>query len=354
MAKKSVFLTYLLWLVGGVFGLHHLYLGRDLQAFLWCCTLGGYVGCGWLRDIVFIPEYVADANEDEKFMEKYVEKIRKHNTPPFSLTRYTGMIIVAYVFTSVLMLAIPEEEVGGIDWNWLVVFVPLACALGVWAVGNIGRQKGTIWWALAAAFAVYPFRTYFSDDSTWLTTMTFLSASAFDNKSKQWRRTHKRRSLCRRLTVFTLCLSLYMSLWCSYIYFNAKLTDSNGEEVRVHEALHHLFTSPLWTDLKQSLKDTYNFAQHHGWYETWKLVVDLSDPHGEQNAYKVLEVSSSATQAEITSSWRALSRKYHPDKVKDPDKRREAQEKFMEIQQAYEIVSSIRAKRSSRNKRYNP
>lgn len=59
---------------------------------------------------------------------------------------------------------------------------------------------------------------------------------------------------------------VYLSIWGSYLYFNGKVTDSNGDEVPVHEALHHFFTSPWWTDLKQSLYDTYQFAQHHGWY----------------------------------------------------------------------------------------
>jgi TM2 domain-containing membrane protein YozV len=37
----SLFVAYILWLVGGFFGLHHFYLGRDLQAFLWWCLPGG-------------------------------------------------------------------------------------------------------------------------------------------------------------------------------------------------------------------------------------------------------------------------------------------------------------------------
>jgi len=79
----------------------------------------------------------------------------------------------------------------------------------------------------------------------------------------------------------------FIALWVSYFYFNAKLTDSNGDEVPVHDAIHHFFTSPWWLDLWQSLKDVWVFAQHHGWYETWKQVIDLSDPHGEINAHKV-------------------------------------------------------------------
>lgn len=76
--KKSTVLTYFLWLVGGVFGLHHIYLGRDAQAFIWWCTLGGYIGCGWIRDLFYIPKYVADVNEEETFVRKHVEMLRAH------------------------------------------------------------------------------------------------------------------------------------------------------------------------------------------------------------------------------------------------------------------------------------
>lgn len=76
--NKSKALTYLLWLVGGVCGLHHFYLGRDLQGVLWWCTFGGYFGFGWLRDVFYIGEYVADANGDEKYMKKVDYMVRIH------------------------------------------------------------------------------------------------------------------------------------------------------------------------------------------------------------------------------------------------------------------------------------
>lgn len=83
----------------------------------------------------------------------------------------------------------------------------------------------------------------------------------------------------------------------------------------------------------------------------WKQIIDLTDPHGEQNAYKVLDLSPTASQSEITAKWRHLSREWHPDKVKDPALQRAAQEKFMDIQQAYEILSNIKTKRKRRNKK---
>ena len=69
---------------------------------------------------------------------------------------------------------------------------------------------------------------------------------------------------------------------------------------------------------------------------------------------QVLGVSSGTSQQEITAKWRALSREFHPDKTKDPSLKQAAQEKFMEIQQAYEILSNIKSKRNRRNKKYSP
>jgi DnaJ family protein C protein 22 len=67
----------------------------------------------------------------------------------------------------------------------------------------------------------------------------------------------------------------------------------------------------------------------------------------------VLGLSKGASQQEITAKWRALSREFHPDKTKDPTLKKAAQEKFVEIQQAYEILSNIKYKRNKINKKYN-
>jgi len=48
-----------------------------------------------------------------------------------------------------------------------------------------------------------------------------------------------------------------------------------------------------------------------------------------------LEVSSSASDAEIKKAYRKLARQYHPDVNKDP----KAEEKFKEINAAYEVLS---------------
>ncbi|MEW6613833.1 MAG: DnaJ C-terminal domain-containing protein [Pseudomonadota bacterium] len=50
--------------------------------------------------------------------------------------------------------------------------------------------------------------------------------------------------------------------------------------------------------------------------------------------YKVLGVEKSADQEEIKRAYRKLARKYHPDVSKEPN----AEEKFKELQEAYEVL----------------
>jgi DnaJ family protein C protein 22 len=349
--RKSIVWAYVCWLFGGIFGLHLFYLERDAHAFLTWSTLGGY-GLGWLADITKIPRYVKDCNDDPKFLEELGERMRRNKKPPFSTSRFISAVMVGYLWGQLVIMAIPEEEVGGFNWKIFHWAIPFAVALGVWVVGNIGRERGTPWLTIAVSYLSYMTRWYFPDENVWLTATVFCAELVFDTFSKKWRRTpRKRKSFMRRFSTLVFCAVLYAALWSSYFYFNGKITDSNGDEIPVHEALHHFFTSPWWTDLKQSLYDTYQYAQHHGWYEIWRQIIELSDPQGEQNAYKVLGVGPSSSQSEITSKWRALSREWHPDKVKDPEQRKAAQDKFMEIQQAYEILSNIKSKRKRKNKK---
>ncbi|XP_055628779.1 dnaJ homolog subfamily C member 22-like isoform X1 [Toxorhynchites rutilus septentrionalis] len=352
--QKSVLVAYVLWLFGGFFGLHHLYLHQDRRAFIWWCTLGGYFGIGWLSEVHRIPAMVRDANEDPRFVEEFRERIRVHRKPPFSTSRFVLAIMVGYLFGQVMMIAIPQEVFAGVDWSFLHWSIPLGVAIGVWTVGNMGREKGVFWHSLVGAYISYPIRYFVLDEAYWFTTLAFCSAFAFDNFSKEWDLdVPKRKKPLRRAAILVPCVLLYLSLWGCFLYFNGTITDSEGDEVPVHEAIHNFIKSPWWTDLKQTVSDTIHFARHNGWTEVWKQIIDSMDVDGEQNAYKILGVSPTASQTEITSVWRKLSRENHPDKVKEESQRRAAQEKFMEIQQAYEVLSKIKSKRRQRNKKPN-
>lgn len=58
--------------------------------------------------------------------------------------------------------------------------------------------------------------------------------------------------------------------------------------------------------------------------------------------YSVLGISRNATDEEVKKAYRKLSRKYHPDaNINNPNKE-QAEEKFKEVQQAYEQIMKER------------
>lgn len=58
--------------------------------------------------------------------------------------------------------------------------------------------------------------------------------------------------------------------------------------------------------------------------------------------YQILEVNPSATLNEIKQSFRTLALKYHPDKNKNSES---SKEKFMQIIEAYEVLSDQYARK---------
>ena len=65
------------------------------------------------------------------------------------------------------------------------------------------------------------------------------------------------------------------------------------------------------------------------------------------SAYSVLEISPSATDDEVKSAYRRMAMKNHPDKVASlgPDVQKAAEEKFRQIQEAYETIKKQRGMR---------
>ncbi|MBW1295182.1 TerB family tellurite resistance protein [Aquimarina litoralis] len=62
------------------------------------------------------------------------------------------------------------------------------------------------------------------------------------------------------------------------------------------------------------------------------------------HAYKILEIDKTATDAEVKKAYRTMVKKYHPDKVQhmDPVHIKGAEEKFKEVQKAYEQIQKER------------
>lgn len=62
------------------------------------------------------------------------------------------------------------------------------------------------------------------------------------------------------------------------------------------------------------------------------------------NAYKILEIDKGATNDQVKKAYREMAKKYHPDKVVTQDEaiKRGAEEKFKEVQKAYETIQKER------------
>ena len=66
-----------------------------------------------------------------------------------------------------------------------------------------------------------------------------------------------------------------------------------------------------------------------------------------KDPYQILGVSPQATDDEVKAAYRALARKYHPDKYRDTDLAEMATEKMKEVNAAYEDIQKMRAAKSS-------
>lgn len=351
---KSLFITYLLWFFGGVLGLHHFYLRRDYQALVWFMVPGGYFGLGWIRDIWRIPEYVRDANDDEEYLRDLSDSMRKHEKPPSGTCRLFGQMIVADVLGYFALWAIPYELVPEWSLPYFAFATPLAVALGVWLIGNIGRHQGGVLWALIGAYLTYPLYFLSFNNVFWT---ALVSSTLFNWYGKKWRRTpRKRRSVVTRILILAFWATLYLGLVTSSVYFSCEFKDNNGDKVLCRDAIGNFFTSPLWQEFKIVMWDLYEFAKHNGWWEIWKQLIQSLDPQGEANALKTLNLTSTVTEDELRSVYRKLSRQWHPDRYKNDEDKLLAQDKFIEIQKAYETLSNIKHQRMKRNKasRENP
>jgi len=351
--KKSLLTAYLLWFIGGWFGLHHMYLNRDDHAFIYIISFGAYFGCGWFRDIWKLPEYVRDANDDQEYLKQLVQEIKTNEQPPNSWARSSGYLIIGDILGYLIVYSLPNELLPDTVRVPLIAFlVPLSVAIGVHLVGNVGRQEGQLRYALFGAYITTPLY-YWNEQSVFFTTLS--SFLAFNKWGKKWRRRYQPpKSFSHRFFTFSLALLLYFSLWSSWLYFNCTLTDREGQQIKCREAARHFLNSPFWKEFKSVMHDLYQYYRFHGLSGIWSELISSFDPTGEFGALKVLGLNETASQDEITATYRRLSRTWHPDRHRDPKAKEEAAEKFMEIQAAYEILSKNKHTRMKKNKISHP
>ena len=254
------------------------------------------------------------------------------------------------IFGQLAMMFLPDpEDIGGV--NLLLVsdlLAPAASALGVTLVGNIGKERGSIWWPLLGCYLVTPFHLYGNITYTFVTIAGIIFFHVF---AKQWRRQIREpHPVCTRFLIITLCFGLYVSLWGSYAYFNLKITTKDGDRIKFRDAVGNFINSPAFQEFQNNLKFLIRHLFEHGFWSTFEQLIESLDPLGEKHALKVLGLKRGVGQDEIRAKYRELSKTWHPDRYTNEEEKIEAHEKFVSIQQAYERLSSIKRRRKSRNK----
>lgn len=329
-------MAYLCWFFGGIFGLHHFYLGRDKHAFITLSTFGGYFTLGLIRDFWCLPEYVKDANNDLEYLKRLHSQMLSHKRPPSSIVRQSGLMIMGNLFAYLVEYAIPKEHLH--DKLVTVIkflLIPLASAIGVWLAGNVGRHQGSIKKPLLAAYlGAVPSLIFDIQHGSF---STLAATIVFNKYSKEWRvEPKKRRSFIKRVAILTVCILIYLSLWSSWFYFGCTIEDpETAEPIKCRVAFDNFIKSPAFTNLSEAVWTLFERARHQGILGIWREIMQEFDVSGKSTALSVLGLPDNATPKEILDRYKKLSRLYHPDKEKDESKKAENHEKFIQVQEAY-------------------
>ncbi|KAF1390496.1 hypothetical protein PFLUV_G00058670 [Perca fluviatilis] len=326
---KSVMVAYALWAAGGPLGLHHLYLGRDSHALLWMLTLGGF-GFGWVREVIRIPAYVGQANQN-------VEKERKTPptmVPPVSPVRFAGQVCVGIYFGTVALIGL-----NSLSFFYLIV-LPLCVGAGVHLVSCIGQQTSDLQKTLTTCLITSPI-FYGSALSPLPISLAASVTAAQYRRVKPPQTPGSTQKLGPRL----------YRLGLAWLAFSAPLGYS----------IFHNTTATLYylSDCVAALLDMFWFLPWlrnvfeyillipyrllcvltgGGYYEdAWRKVLEIllkEYTEREKEALQVLSLEVEASLEDITRSYRELVKTWHPDHNPSED----AEAMFMKIHEAYEVL----------------
>lgn len=338
---KGLLVTYVLWAVGGPAGLHHLYLGRDSHALLWMLTLGGG-GLGWLWEFWKLPGFVAQANRAQGHRQSL-----GRGTPPMSVTRFAAQLLVGVYFGLVALISLSFMA------NFYVVGLPLAIGLGVLLVAAVGNQTSDVKNTLGAAFLTSPI---FYGRPIAVLPIT-LAASIAAQKHRRYKASVGSRTLGVRL--YRLGLA-YLAFTGPLAY--SALCHTTATLSYVAETLSSLLSWFSFFPLLGRLLESACLLPYRLWrllvgnpgfssasFQEWDKIYEFVQSFQEEKhqlACQILGVSEGATNEEIEQRFRELRELWHPDHHQHQPE--ETQQRFLEIQAAYEVLSRPRRPRGAR------
>ncbi|CAK6951449.1 dnaJ homolog subfamily C member 22 [Scomber scombrus] len=327
---KSITVAYALWAAGGPFGLHHLYLGRDSHALLWMLTLGGF-GLGWVREVIRIPAYVSEANQDAD-----KERKRPHVTvpPPVGPVRFAGQVCVGIYFGTVALIGL-----NSLSFFYLIV-LPLCVGAGVHLVSSVGQQTSDLQKTLTACLITSPI-FYGSTLSPLPISLAASVTAAQHRRFKPSRTPESTQQLVPRLYRLGLAWLAFSAPLGYCIFHNTTATLYYLSDCVA--ALLDIFWFLPW------LRNVFEYIllmpyrilcalTGGGYYEeAWRKMLEILLKEytvREKEALQILSLKEEATLEEITRSYRELVKTWHPDH--NPSKDAEAM--FVKIHEAYEVL----------------
>lgn len=314
--------------------MHHLYLGRDSHALLWLLTLGGF-GVGWAREVYRIPAYVSEANREA------ARRTPRHpaaRPTSMSLARFAGQICVGIYFGTVALIGL-----NSLSFFHLIV-LPLCVGAGVHLVSVVGYETSDLQKTLTACLITSPI--FYGSALSPLPISVAASVTAAQHRQyKQTRPAYMpAEPLVARLYRLGLAWLAFSAPLGYCVFHNTTATLYYLSDC-VAAVLDALWFFPwLGGALEHLLLLPYRvlcaFTGGGGVAEeSWRKLLEIllhEYNQREREALKLLSVSEEASLEEITRSYRDLVKVWHPDR--NHDQAQEAQQKFIQIQEAYETL----------------
>ncbi|XP_048474807.1 dnaJ homolog subfamily C member 22 [Rhincodon typus] len=303
---KSLLITYVLWSCGGLFGLHHIYLGRDNHALLWMVTFGGF-GVGWIREIWRLPKYVQNANIHHSKIKR-----KRHPQPSMSIVRVIGQIAVGVYFGFVALISLSSLT------GFYIMALPLAITLGVHLVASVGEETSNIKTTMMASFITSPI--FYGRPIA--TIPISIVASITSTQHRQYKTpSHTEDNLSVRLYRLGLAW-LAFTMPISYCVFHNTTVTALYVTDTISLILDSVQIFPILSDLLESAfllpyhtwkLFTGGIRLSYGYNSEWeKIFSSISAIQAERKrlAYEVLGLHEEATLEEINKSYRELVKRW--------------------------------------------
>ncbi|KAL7547788.1 hypothetical protein ACHAWF_011063 [Thalassiosira exigua] len=357
--------AYLLWLVGGVFGVHHAYLNRPRQGLAWYAT-SGLFGLGLLRDLFRIPYYASlcrdDRSNDVTARVRAATFAAREGVPRLSIMRIALMAFfgVYFGFVASCLVSLPKVEdvisTGEGEMWWADVVYKLlramGSAVGIWVVANMGEEMIQTRSKDSDIYDVNQ-KGEFMGLMKWCTgsmviaNVPVLGGIIYAARRRKYRptmsfgqKTEAPSSATSRIVRHLLRCAAFTALLTLGAYNHGSVV-VNGKKLYLQYALRNAINSRFWQEFDWEQFRQQQQSSSGAGSEYLKRAFDLQ---GERAARRTLGVARDAPHSDVRSAYKKLALKYHPDKIGSnatDEEIEKAKRQFNKVQEAYNILNDM-------------